>query len=596
MLQGTRMSHDGLVPYKWMLIVLVALMPLWMTGLYGRGYWTPDEPREADIAWRMSVQPDKTLPRLADELFLEKPPLSYWLSAAAMHVFGDTPAAARTPNLIYAVVTSVSLWILVYSMSGALAATLATLIAGSMCMVYQVAIWLAPDASLLAGCALSLLGLYRGYVAHSGRDKLLWYTLMHVGAMMAFMAKSAIGWVFPALTLFVMLLWERRWLELMRWQLWIGLVLQIVGIGLWLIQVLSLPEGPHAIAVLFWNNLAGRFTDIGASGALDYASGHPNWLGKYWLELPYYLFPWTILVGAALVRSWTAVRVKDADATPWRFALASSLPFLLLLSAATTARGIYAAPALLGLSVLVGIWLPHGLAQTNKVDAWALCLTRYAVVLWVLLIGGVVGLLAVTHYRDSSPYSSLVSSLGYVLVLGVLLISTIVMVRCSIHAQQRHSAMSVGWCYAIYLLTVTAAGLTVFPVFDQVQDLGSIAESVRRDAAARPLALLKPDETTIAMMDYRSGASITVLNDDDQDALRLAQQWFIAHPTEGLLLVRLPGSQPGVLAPLVKWFQSPRQPSDGVLAELERAHIGQLYKRYELPLGRRYALIEKLSP
>ncbi len=34
-------------------------------GILGRGYWTPDEPREADIAWRMSWQTDKAVPLLA---------------------------------------------------------------------------------------------------------------------------------------------------------------------------------------------------------------------------------------------------------------------------------------------------------------------------------------------------------------------------------------------------------------------------------------------------------------------------------------------------------------------------------------------------
>ena len=590
MLKGVSMSNDGLAPSKWILIVLVALAPLWMTGLYGRGYWTPDEPREADIAWRMSIQSDKTLPQLADQLFLEKPPLSYWLSAAAMHMFGDTPASARTPNLIYAIVTSISVWLLVYAMSGAVAASFATLFIGSACIVYQVAMWLAPDASLLAGCAVSLLGLYRGYVAVSGREKLLWYTLMHAGALIGFMAKSAVGWAFPGLTLFVLLLWERRWIELTLWQLWAGLILQVTAIGLWIYSVWRLPEGAHALAVLFWNNLAGRFTDIHASGALDYASGHQNWPGKYWLELPYYLFPWTLLVGAAIYRAWARVQLKNREGTCWRFAVAASLPFLMLLSMATTARGIYAAPCLLGLAVMVGLWVPAFLNGSDRVDVWAVRITRILVAIFVVIIFCLVCLLAITGYSDSIS----LSWLGFVLVALILIAATAWTMKQSMLAEQQRSPMSIGWCYAIYTLTMVMAGLTLFPVLDQVQNLPSIAVAIRQDASNRPLALLQPDETTIAMMDYRSGVPMVLLNEESKDALALAKQWFDAHPTDGLLLVRLPGTVTGALQPLVHRFYRPKHSSDGIVKELQDAQIGQLVKRYELPLGRRYALVERI--
>ena len=49
-------------------LIVLALLPLWLPGMFGRGLWTPDEPREADIAWRMSLQSDHTLPQLAGNL------------------------------------------------------------------------------------------------------------------------------------------------------------------------------------------------------------------------------------------------------------------------------------------------------------------------------------------------------------------------------------------------------------------------------------------------------------------------------------------------------------------------------------------------
>src|SRR2546422_10855496 len=102
-----RPPRSTLFPYTTLFrSIVLALAPLWLSGMFGRGLWTPDEPREADIAWRMSQQSDRTLPRLAGTPFLEKPPLSYWMSAAAISLFGDSAGGARGPHLLYAAITA----------------------------------------------------------------------------------------------------------------------------------------------------------------------------------------------------------------------------------------------------------------------------------------------------------------------------------------------------------------------------------------------------------------------------------------------------------------------------------------------------------
>src|ERR1700688_4103870 len=75
------------------------LLLMWCVGMFGRGYWTPDEPREADLAWRMSWQADKAVPLLAGEAFCEKPPLTYWLAALPVRLFGAETRAPRAPHM-----------------------------------------------------------------------------------------------------------------------------------------------------------------------------------------------------------------------------------------------------------------------------------------------------------------------------------------------------------------------------------------------------------------------------------------------------------------------------------------------------------------
>jgi hypothetical protein len=64
------------------------------------------------------------------------------------------------------------------------------------------------------------------------------------------------------------------------------------------------PDGPAHLKVFFWNNLAGRFAQVEAPDALQYAAAHRNTPGKYFIELPVYLWPWTLLCVAAVRRAW----------------------------------------------------------------------------------------------------------------------------------------------------------------------------------------------------------------------------------------------------------------------------------------------------
>src|SRR5271165_1271714 len=139
-----------------------ALFSIWCVGISGRGYWTPDEPREADIAWRMSWQADKAVPLLAGEAFCEKPPLTYWAAAAAIKLFGTSAWAARLPNLLYALITALSVGFLARLSAGPMAGSVAAAAISTFLLAYQVEIWLATDAPLLAAVAAALLGAYSG--------------------------------------------------------------------------------------------------------------------------------------------------------------------------------------------------------------------------------------------------------------------------------------------------------------------------------------------------------------------------------------------------------------------------------------------------
>ena len=574
--------QSGSATRRWAVRIMVALAPIWLIGILDRGLWTPDEPREADISWRMSHQADRTLPELAGTPFLEKPPLSYWMSAAGLRLFGDSPAAARSPNILYAILIALAVGALALAMTDGAAAVMAALVTATSIIVFRVTVWLAPDACLLAGCAISLLGAYLGYTSPAGRRKLLGYCLMHAGAAMGFMAKSAPGWMAPALALGALIAWERRWSELARWELYAGFVLQALIIGPWIYAVTRSADGRDALLALFWHNIVGRFAKIAAPAALDYTSGHKAAVGKYFIELPVYLLPWTLLVVAALRRAWDRVRVAGVVGTPWRFAIAASLPFLVVLSFAATARDIYSAPALIGFGLLVALWMREARLAATRLDRWAVRWTRWLVALIALVFAAFPAGLATEDFK-----------VQYVLASIVVLVVTLTTMYLSSRAQKQGDlGGSFGWTYTCYVAAVCVMALATFPTIDRWQDLKKLAGEIYTDTAHSDLALLAPDETTIAMLDNGLRTRFEILDTDaGRTPEQLVSDWFNTHGATARILVLLPGHASGDLTRLIGRFRPIKPPDDGIAGALKSRGLAAVERRYELPQGRRYALI-----
>jgi 4-amino-4-deoxy-L-arabinose transferase-like glycosyltransferase len=574
---------------RWPLVVVLALAPLWVIGILCRSAWTPDEPREADISWRMSVQDDRTLPQLAETPFLEKPPLSYWMSAAAIEVYGDSPAAARIPNLLYAAIVALAIGALAFAMDGGTAAIVAALVAGTAITAFRVAIWLAPDACLLAGCAIALLGAYLGLRAPPGRSKLFGYTLMHVGAAIGFMAKSAPGWLVPATALFAIIVWERRWSELRRWELYVGLIAQALLIGPWIYAVSRTDHGTDALLSLFWHNIVGRFTKISGPAALDYTTGHKSWPGKYFVELPVYLLPWTLLAAAAVGRAWVRLRGRLDRGTPWRFALCAIVPFLVLLSLAATARDIYAAPILLGFALLIGLWLSELIVggrrpSLSRFDRFAIRGTEVLVAVIAVAFAAILVVFAL-----AAPG---LSGINYAINAAIVVaIAFIMLLFASNMHRSGDTLRGLAWTYVAYAATLTLSGLSIFPVIDRWQDLPLLARNIHEDSRAGPLALLDPDETTIAILDHKFRTQFVTLNTDNGTAANLVSGWLRTQGHQAHVLVKMPGRAPGDVKRVLDRIHPTAAPDDGVAGLLASSGVATIVRRYELPEGRRYALL-----
>ena len=94
---GSDSSRDRLLDVLWLLGIGLLLIG---TGLGLRDPWPPDEPRFALVAQDMLRSGDFLFPRIGGDLYADKPPLYFWLIAAATALTGSLRVGFLLPSLL----------------------------------------------------------------------------------------------------------------------------------------------------------------------------------------------------------------------------------------------------------------------------------------------------------------------------------------------------------------------------------------------------------------------------------------------------------------------------------------------------------------
>jgi 4-amino-4-deoxy-L-arabinose transferase-like glycosyltransferase len=466
--------------------VLVLLGALWLAGTLTRGVWTPDEPREYALSVNLLSQSQWSVPMLAGQPFAEKPPLTYWLAAAAMQVAGRTPLAARIPNLFYGLLT---VWCTAQLVAAMLpperrrrGALLAAVVGGTAWLSYLHTVWLATDAPLLAASALAWLGAWWGLSATDGAGRWRGSLLFCLGLALAFLAKNLLGLLAPLMAFVLFIVWERRWREWLRWQWWAGALICVGLCGAWLLAVSRHPDGARLLRVFLWDNSVGRFLPVASTG--DYRSGHRNSPGKLVGEVALGLLPW---LPVALAAWWGTVRTAWRGASGERFLTVAAWPLIILLSFSSTVRDVYALPCMVPLTAAIALWWakrdgasPSVADRMTTVLMWMLGALAASVGLFIGWLG---------DGRLVPPAARAVPWL-----LAVLLVAWSARALARRWPQCRGLGMyAAGLCTALWVAS---------PVVDRGQDLRPAAQAAVATADTRRILLSGGDETMAAALDY----------------------------------------------------------------------------------------------
>jgi hypothetical protein len=195
----------------------------------------PDETRYSEISDIMVDTGDYVTPRLNHVVYLEKPPLAYWATAAMFKIFGEHEFSAR----IFSGLCAWGCILLAFSMgsflhdektglysAGVLSTFLYIYILGHINLL---------DIPLAFFVCLATWAGYRYIIG--GKPLKGWLYLLYTASALAFLTKGLIGVVFPFAILILWLLIAKKGREILRLFSPVGLIILIAIVSPWLILV-----------------------------------------------------------------------------------------------------------------------------------------------------------------------------------------------------------------------------------------------------------------------------------------------------------------------------------------------------------------------
>ncbi len=358
-------------------LLLIACGIAWFAVLGARPLFNPDEGRYAQIPAEMLASGDFTVPRLDGFVYLEKPPLQYWLTAAALKLFGHNEWAARLCTALSAALALGFVYLLgarAYSRERGLMAAGMT---ASMLLYIFMGQLITLDMTLacfltVAVAAFALAQLERE--AAPGRTR-NWMLVCWAAMAAATLTKGLIGIVIPGAVLVIYTLWQRDFIAWRHVHLGKGLAL-------------------YALLVLPWFTLLER----AQPGALNFLIVHEHF-ERYLTKVhdryqPWWYFlmilaagslPWLPQMARALLTGWRATAARgcfDVNRLLW----VSATFTLLFFSLSDSKLAPYIVPVLPPLALLAAIDGAKG-ASDLRLSALLQLLAGVALAIAVVVYG-----------------------------------------------------------------------------------------------------------------------------------------------------------------------------------------------------------------
>jgi 4-amino-4-deoxy-L-arabinose transferase-like glycosyltransferase len=447
-------------------LLLLGAAVLLLARLGGTGLWAPDEPRYGHVAETVRSMEfgasGLVLLHVNGKPYTQKPPLYYWLAAAAGAPGGRvSELAARLPSAIAGIaLIGVVLLFGARLLGGATATLGAALLLTTFAFAEnarraQLDVLLALFETLALAAFWHLdRGIGRRWVSQ---------LLLHASIGLALLTKGPVGFLVPLVVMASFLIWEGRLRDLRRAFPWWGFFVSLGPALAWIAAAVALaPTGFFGDAVV--DNLFGRFFA---------GTSHARPFYYYALQFPVETLPWFLL---APVVFWAARRgVFVVGASPeerraWRFLLAWIAATLVFFSLSSGKRGLYLLPLLPAVALLIADALGRWVETARRIPVVFHVTTG---VLGAALVAAGVFVALRDPLHDAG--ASLAAGSAVVTIVGVAVVAQLALFRARARLRLR---------LAIPVIAVWALLLVIFTVAYPARDAEKSPRPIAEAAAA----------------------------------------------------------------------------------------------------------------
>jgi 4-amino-4-deoxy-L-arabinose transferase-like glycosyltransferase len=489
-----------------MLVFLFCIV--WFCNLDYRSLARSDEGRYAEIAREMAVTGDWTTPRLNGIKYFEKPPLQYWMTAAAYKAFGEHEWTARA----WAALTGFA-GVLMVGFAGARlfgrqAGFYSALVLASSAIYAAIGHINTLDMGVTFCLTLGLLGFL---LAQRGdgrtRESRLWMLLAWAAMGLAFLSKGLIGLALPGAAMLAYALVHRDISFLKRLEPFAGIAIMLAIALPWIIAVsIANPEFPH---FFFIHEHFQRFlTQVHHRTA------------PWWYFVPLLIagmLPWTAMLGQALSAAWKGDPTGPSF-KPRRFLLLYAAVIFLFFSASQSKLPSYILPIFPALALLVGEWLTRVSGRT---------LTWLILPIAVLALTGAIASPFVANFGGEKVPVALYEMFGRWILAGTLTLLAACCLAVFFAWRERIEAavIALGAGGLLFIQLIMTGDETLSPVYSTSHLAGTISPLLDADT---PFYSVRTYEQTLPFYVKRT---VTLVDYRDELDFGLQQEPELAIPT-----------------------------------------------------------------
>ncbi len=523
------------------------LLGYFVVGVFGRFPWKADEPYSFGIVMEMLEDGHWLIPHVADQSFVEKPPLVYWLGAGSTKLFGAMPLH-ESSRLAVLILVAATVWALQRSagflwheaevwggwLGGAMrrsaqngshgptsqhdyALFAVLLFAGTLGLTEQIH-KLTADVGQLAGCVIALCGLVRlgtdrgGHQTDKPRAALIAGLTVGTGVGVAFMSKGLLVPGLITLTWLACLALPAYRSSPAKAAARTAFIVALPWLLIW--PALLHAASPELFDEWFWTNNVGRFLgqgDLGGTGVSPFDKI---------ITLTVAAFPVWPLCVVAVARTWRARATSGWSArtqAPGHVCLAMFLTVsLLVLACSGSFRDNYVLPVLpaMVLLALPATTLPgwrSGPMLKRGIDVFFAFACAIPFFVWAQL--ATVGSIWPSTLRVSLAK---IVPLPFDLVvrwpLFVVAVSAVLLWQCA-RRQPMFRGAAASWCIGLAMLWVVSFSL-LLPWVDAARSYQAVFTDLRAQLAQpNCLATSNLGESELAMLEYVTGVEATRLHE-----------------------------------------------------------------------------------